>query len=472
MKKLLLTLAAAVLGMSAYAAELTIPATNETTWTKSGDDYTATVDGFNITMAKAGSTNALVAPDATAARVYQGATLTITAPAGTKMTKVTFTEVHNTATELSHATFSEGWTAFGKLTSSKTAEEFGATSAGLDQIVMTAGKQLRISNIVIEYSTSAVQKEDPKMSFPESAYTVILGETFTAPTLTKATDAAAVYTSSNEDVAKVDASTGAITIEGTGSTTIQAKAEENDTYYEGKASYTLTVIKACNSVAELYTLAPNTTGLVNFDLTVAYVNGSNVYCTTGSEWTLIFGYNLKYVAGDVIPAGWEGTFAPYGGMPEIKPASTMPEVKETGKAVNFAEATEVNLDMINHVVVLKNVDFEAATPAEKENFTGKTGDTEISFRNNFLTASVEAGIYDVTCAIGYSEKDATEATDESKIQVYPISYEKISTGIATVEADENAPVEYYNLQGVRVANPESGLYIRRQGSKAVKVLVK
>lgn len=38
--------------------------------------------------------------------------------------------------------------------------------------------------------------------------------------------------------------------------------------------------------------------------------------------------------------------------------------------------------------------------------------------------------------------------------------------------DTNAPVEYFNLQGVRVANPENGLYIRRQGNKATKVLVK
>lgn len=41
-----------------------------------------------------------------------------------------------------------------------------------------------------------------------------------------------------------------------------------------------------------------------------------------------------------------------------------------------------------------------------------------------------------------------------------------------ITVDENAPVEYYNLQGVRVANPENGLYIRRQGSKVTKVLIK
>lgn len=47
-------------------------------------------------------------------------------------------------------------------------------------------------------------------------------------------------------------------------------------------------------------------------------------------------------------------------------------------------------------------------------------------------------------------------------------------GIAGVEADDNAPVEYFSLQGVRVAADAlvPGLYIRRQGDKAVKVVVK
>ncbi len=44
-----------------------------------------------------------------------------------------------------------------------------------------------------------------------------------------------------------------------------------------------------------------------------------------------------------------------------------------------------------------------------------------------------------------------------------------ATGVAGVAADENAPVEYYNLQGIRVANPEKGIFIKRQGNKATKV---
>lgn len=47
-----------------------------------------------------------------------------------------------------------------------------------------------------------------------------------------------------------------------------------------------------------------------------------------------------------------------------------------------------------------------------------------------------------------------------------------TSGVSEIVVDENAPVEYYNLSGVRVANPENGIYIRRQGNKVTKVLVK
>lgn len=42
-----------------------------------------------------------------------------------------------------------------------------------------------------------------------------------------------------------------------------------------------------------------------------------------------------------------------------------------------------------------------------------------------------------------------------------------------VDNDENAPVEYFNLQGVRIENPaQGGLYIKRQGKTATKVIIR
>ncbi|MDE6174636.1 MAG: hypothetical protein K2F88_03640 [Duncaniella sp.] len=47
------------------------------------------------------------------------------------------------------------------------------------------------------------------------------------------------------------------------------------------------------------------------------------------------------------------------------------------------------------------------------------------------------------------------------------------SGIADIVLDnENAPVEFFNLQGVRVENPSNGLYIRRQGNKVSKVIIR
>ena len=45
------------------------------------------------------------------------------------------------------------------------------------------------------------------------------------------------------------------------------------------------------------------------------------------------------------------------------------------------------------------------------------------------------------------------------------------SGVEDTMVDENAPVEYYNLQGVKVANPENGIFVKKQGSKAVKVVL-
>lgn len=51
-----------------------------------------------------------------------------------------------------------------------------------------------------------------------------------------------------------------------------------------------------------------------------------------------------------------------------------------------------------------------------------------------------------------------------------VTVNEVTTGIenVAVEADEAV---YYNLQGVRVANPESGVYVRVQGGKATKVVL-
>lgn len=51
-------------------------------------------------------------------------------------------------------------------------------------------------------------------------------------------------------------------------------------------------------------------------------------------------------------------------------------------------------------------------------------------------------------------------------------YPQDGAAVAEIEADENAPVEFFNLQGMKVSGDEPGIYVRRQGSKVSKVIVK
>ena len=65
---------------------------------------------------------------------------------------------------------------------------------------------------------------------------------------------------------------------------------------------------------------------------------------------------------------------------------------------------------------------------------------------------------------------AVYATGESALSA-PVSIS--IAGVDSVEADgSDAPVEYFNLQGIRVENPAPGIYIRRQGTAVSKVIVK
>ncbi len=69
-----------------------------------------------------------------------------------------------------------------------------------------------------------------------------------------------------------------------------------------------------------------------------------------------------------------------------------------------------------------------------------------------------------------AHKDGYEPSD---IQELSIKDGGETTGIENVAVDsQNAPVEFFNLQGVRVENPSAGIFIRRQGNNVSKVVIK
>lgn len=73
----------------------------------------------------------------------------------------------------------------------------------------------------------------------------------------------------------------------------------------------------------------------------------------------------------------------------------------------------------------------------------------------------------------YDPADGTrELTHRLSFTINPNDFVDGPTAIEDIDIDsENAPVEYYNLQGVRVENPTNGLYICRQGNKVTKKVI-
>lgn len=83
----------------------------------------------------------------------------------------------------------------------------------------------------------------------------------------------------------------------------------------------------------------------------------------------------------------------------------------------------------------------------------------------FITGTTDINMFSLPDDLGYKLAPNNDNTGL-------ILKTKVQSGVEDVMAeDADAPVEWFNLQGIRVANPENGIYIRRQGSKVEKVVL-
>ena len=89
--------------------------------------------------------------------------------------------------------------------------------------------------------TVVVTRKAAGLAFGATEYSAQIGRAFTAPALTNPNNLTVAYTSSVPGVATVDATSGAVTIVGEGTTVITATSAETDKIAAGEASYTLNV---------------------------------------------------------------------------------------------------------------------------------------------------------------------------------------------------------------------------------------
>lgn len=461
MKKLLLS-CLCLLGTAslALASEATFdftkpselnPAQTPAPYDKNGEGVNLTDVKFtsgDVTMvATGGSTNPrlwTLSGGDTQLRIYKGATITFESTA-------TITGIVLNGGNTNHSKLSANIGSYamdGKV---------GTWSGGASKVVLTAASDastMQINSIVVTYTTGpVVVKKNAELAFSATSADAVIGEPFTAPTLTKATPAAVTYSSSNELAATV-AADGTVTIVGAGTTTISATTEETDEYYAGSASYTLTVTAPVVTETGIPYSESFAEGIGSFVIEneplpegLNYVwNHDNSYkCMKASAY-----YNKKSYATE----SW--LISPTINLVGVTSADLSFE-----QAINtyFQGTQEENATLW---IKPEGGEWEWIEIGYPEFVEGKSfspfGKEDISLAK-YLGKKI---------LVGFKYTSTDEIAGTWEIRNFTVTGQ---SAIESIEAeDTNAPVEYYNLQGIRVSGDEPGLYIMRQGNKVTKIL--
>lgn len=133
-------------------------------------------------------------------------------------------------------------------------------------------------------SYEIIVKGAPSLSFPQTSYTVEMGDVFSTPKLEGLPEGVTpAYTSSNTEVATVDATTGEVTIVGVGTTTITVTSPNTDIYEEATASYELNVKAPIYKVEFDFTTNDWNLPEISKKEKASYTNGAGYTITFGQS---------------------------------------------------------------------------------------------------------------------------------------------------------------------------------------------
>lgn len=469
MKKFLLSLAAVACMGYVQAETLTVDVNDATDLKGTHVDATTSAEhiqplesmnlgGMSFTFSKGENKNNAPAyywATATAAdqnktvRVYTGNTMTVAAPEGKKFTAISFAGSHGTAGK--NPTVNAGTTT----AESATAMTWAGDAATIT-FTYTANFRIRTMEVTLAEAGAPALK-DAGLKFEAETAEAVLGTAFTAPALTKATDAAVAYSSSEAGVATVDAATGAVTLVGAGTTVITASAEATAEYMAGSASYTLTVTDPsavyASALGEDFTFE----AIVNPDVNI---------------WNHDSRYGLKgsgYIGGKIVAAeaiAWS----------PVLDLTAKKNIKLNFKnACNQYKLNNVLIpvaDFKGYAMVVVREVSDAAVVAEIKTVCEITAPEKFSW-NFYDNDPVDLDAYakGKQVQIGFKYVSTAEVAGTWEVQGISVSADAMS-GLEVIEAESEGPVEYYNLQGVRVNEPTQGIYVRRQGGKTTKVVVR
>ena len=291
-------------------------------------------------------------------------------------------------------------------------------------------------------------KKPANLAFANATVSVDLSEAVPANALTKDTDAAVVYTSSNVEVATVDAATGEVTLVAAGTTTIKAATEATETYEAGEATYTLTVMDKAEIVYE----NDGKTDASGFTFEV--VEGENPWLFSSFGMT-------------------GNAFKITGKTADAYAVSPVFDLTNRIKPISITQTFAYNFITVAQVPEYFTIAVREEGATEWTVLTAAPAPEAMNKWTYVDDYAIDLGAYEgKKIQIGYHYVADGTVCGGWQIKNILVKGKKSSAVSDITVEDSDAPVVYYNMQGVRVANPANGLYIRVQGKKATKVLVR
>ena len=404
-----------------------------------------TVNGVSITATDGGSNTCRIwSPKANVGtkydfRVYGSATkkgtLTIAAPTGKEISKIVFTtNTWNAPTPSTGSIAEKVW------------------SGVANSVTFTQEAQCQYKTITVTFADagSVTSKKDAGLSFSETSVKAVVGEEFTAPTLTKATTAAVKYSSTNTKVATVEETSGAVTIVGAGTAKIRATTEENDEYYAGQAEYQIEASEPVKTEASL-PYEDLTAGQGSFTI-------DNVSLTDGLTYVWKWDTSNKYMKASAYAGGNKASES-HLVSPTIDLGSATAPTLYFSQCINkyFADyANDVKL------LVVKADESTAALTLTAPTITSGNWS---SWKDEEFDLTAYAG-QKIKIKFVYTSTSTAAGTWE--IKNFKVA-DKNAAGVnavVTEKFDTNAPM--YNLAGQRVSKAYKGVVIQNGHKFIVK----
>ena len=253
-----------------------------------------------------------------------------------------------------------------------------------------------------------------------------------------------------------------------------------------------------NSIAEFIEvgkeLGENVVLQFDCPLIVTFINNRNMYVRDADGGAIQFygETGQTYNAGDVIPAGVQGSYKLFNGAPEVENLvqESFKPSEETGDASPI-EVTELLAEDVNQYVVMRKMMFTEVS-GSNYTLTNESGAEYTAYKNNYYDGEVPVGDgkeYDVTGIV---------STFKGNVQITITGIElSVGAGVEGVEAADaairanadgvvvvaaDAVAEVYNAAGQLVATAAvdgesviavpAGFYIVRVGNTIAKVVVR